>query len=191
MHTNITPPVHYSYIIRADALAAERLHQTRQSPQSSFWVSPLQWRHNGHDGVSNNQPHDCLLKRLFRHRSKKTSKLRVIGFWAGNYSPHKWPVTRKMFPFDDVIMPFWGAETTIHRVWLIVLYTRRRLHFLMFTKEDTTSEHRELILEYNRIFQVSAKRVTIIKWCYQAFLQIFVGSNKYKEDNSRRMIWYS
>ena len=20
-------------------------------------------------------------------------------------SPHKWPVTRKMFPFDDVIMP--------------------------------------------------------------------------------------
>ena len=21
-------------------------------------------------------------------------------------SPHKWPVTRKMFPFDDVIMPF-------------------------------------------------------------------------------------
>ena len=22
-------------------------------------------------------------------------------------SPHKWPVTRKMFPFDDVIMIFW------------------------------------------------------------------------------------
>ena len=22
-------------------------------------------------------------------------------------SPHKWPVTRKMFPFDDVIMDFW------------------------------------------------------------------------------------
>ena len=21
--------------------------------------------------------------------------------------PHKWPVTRKMFPFDDVIMSFW------------------------------------------------------------------------------------
>ena len=23
-------------------------------------------------------------------------------------SPHKWPVTRKMFPFDDVIIPSWG-----------------------------------------------------------------------------------
>ena len=67
---------------------------------------PLRWRHNGHDGVSNHQPHHCLLNRLFGCRSKKTSKLRVTGLCAGN-SPgtvHKWPVTRKMFPFDDVIM---------------------------------------------------------------------------------------
>ena len=45
---------------------------------------PLQWRHNGRDGVSNHQPHDCLLNRLFRRRSKKTSKLRVSGLCAGN-----------------------------------------------------------------------------------------------------------
>ena len=32
-----------------------------------------------------------------RHRSKKISKLRVTGLCEGN-SPHKWPVTRKMFP---------------------------------------------------------------------------------------------
>ena len=70
---------------------------------------PLHWRHNDHNGVSNHQPHGCLLNRLFRHRSKKTSKLRVIGLCVGNSpgpvnSPHKGPVTRKMFPFDDVIM---------------------------------------------------------------------------------------
>ena len=149
----------------------------------------LQWRHNGRDSVSNHQPHDCLLSRLFRRRSKKTSKLRVTGLCAGNSpatgefpaqmasnaenvsiwwrhhvnsffffllltaftdflqgwligtweitsswqwrynepdgrskktskprvaglcvgnspvnSPHKWPITRNMFPFDDVIM---------------------------------------------------------------------------------------
>ena len=67
----------------------------------------LRWRHNGHDSVSNHQPHDCLLNRLFRRRSKKTSKLRVTGICVRNSpvnSPHKWPVTRKMFPFDDVIM---------------------------------------------------------------------------------------
>ena len=45
---------------------------------------PSQWRHNGRDSVSNHQPHDCLLKGLFRRRSKKTWKLRVTGLCAGN-----------------------------------------------------------------------------------------------------------
>ena len=44
----------------------------------------LQWRHNGRNSVSNHQPHDCLLNRLFRRRSKKISKLRVTGLCAGN-----------------------------------------------------------------------------------------------------------
>ena len=69
----------------------------------------LRWRHNERDGVWNHQPNDCLLNRLFRFRSKETSKLRVTGLCAGN-SPvtcefsHKGPVTRKMFPFDCVII---------------------------------------------------------------------------------------
>ena len=42
---------------------------------------------------------------------KKTPKLRVTGLCAGNSLgtgefPHKWPVTRKRFPFDDVIMSY-------------------------------------------------------------------------------------
>ena len=50
-----------------------------------FFIShSLQWRHNGRDTVSNHQPHDFLLKRLFRLRSKKTSKLHVTGLCAGN-----------------------------------------------------------------------------------------------------------
>ena len=44
----------------------------------------LQWRHNERDCVANHQPHDCLLNRLFRRRSKKTSKHRVTGFCVGN-----------------------------------------------------------------------------------------------------------
>ena len=44
----------------------------------------LQLRHNDHDGVSNHQPHGCLLNRLFKRRSKKTSKLRVTGLCVGN-----------------------------------------------------------------------------------------------------------
>ena len=38
--------------------------------------------------VSNHQPHGCVLNRLFRRRSKKTSKLRVAGLCVGN-----WPGT--------------------------------------------------------------------------------------------------
>ena len=64
----------------------------------------LLWRHNGHDGVSNHQPCDCLLNRLFRRRSKKTSKLRVTGLCVGNSPVTGGPVARKMFPFDEVIM---------------------------------------------------------------------------------------
>ena len=66
--------------------------------------STLQWRHNERDGVSNHQRIDCLLNCIFRRRSMKTSKLRVTGLVGEFNSPHKDPVTRKMFPFDDVIM---------------------------------------------------------------------------------------
>ena len=50
----------------------------------SLAAATLRWRHNGHDSVSNHQHHDCLLNRLFRRRSKKTSKLRVTGRCVGN-----------------------------------------------------------------------------------------------------------
>ena len=50
---------------------------------SLVWRQTLQWRHNERDGDSNHQPHNCLLNRLFRRRSKKTSKLRVTGLCAG------------------------------------------------------------------------------------------------------------
>ena len=49
-----------------------------------FSFISLRWRHIERDGVSNHQPHDCLLKHLFRRKSKETSKLRVIGLCVGN-----------------------------------------------------------------------------------------------------------
>ena len=71
-----------------------------------IYFSSLLWRHNGRDGASNHELHHCLLNRL---SFKKTSKLRVTGLCGGVHrwpvnSPHKWPVTWKMFPFDYVIM---------------------------------------------------------------------------------------
>ena len=47
-------------------------------------LSLLQWRHNGRDGISNHQPHHCLLNHLFVCRSKKTPKLHITGLCVGN-----------------------------------------------------------------------------------------------------------
>ena len=61
-----------------DVLVQQRRNSSRLA------VDSLLWRHNGRDGVSNHQPRDCLLNRLFRLWSKKTSKHRVTGLCAGN-----------------------------------------------------------------------------------------------------------
>ena len=60
---------------------SNHMHMTHQMRIISY---SLQCRHNEHDSVSNHQPHDCFLNRLFRRRSKKTSKLHVTGLCAGN-----------------------------------------------------------------------------------------------------------
>ena len=81
--------------------------QSSLSKYRYVWTSAcfsisLQWRHNEHDGVSNHQPQDCLLNRLIK-ASASLAFVREIHRRPVN-SPHKGPVTRKMFPFDDVIM---------------------------------------------------------------------------------------
>ena len=98
----------------------------------------LHWSHNDDDGVSNHQPQDCLLNRLFRHRSKKTSKLRVTGRCVGNSpgpvnSPHKGPVTRKMFPFDDVIMLDGVMKFCSHNRMIV---NESKTQFMQFGKRE-------------------------------------------------------
>ena len=97
--------------------------QSEVKPDQSNNAVELQWRHNDRHGVSNNQPHDCLLNGLFRRKSKKTSELRITGFVKGIHrwpvnSPQPEPVTRKMFSFDDVIM-ISADKKWLVRSWLI------------------------------------------------------------------------
>ena len=89
-----------------------------------LWELTLQWRHNEHDGVSNHQPGDCLLNRLFRRRSKKTSKLRVTGLCVG-YSPvtGEFPTQRASHSVDSPSMVdpqwniwYWGSKWNFHTV---------------------------------------------------------------------------
>ena len=66
---------------------------------------------------------------LFRRWSKKKSKLRVTGLLRGSHrgqvnSPHKWPVTRKMFPSDDVIVWNHNHNTTKHNKTVCIICGR-------------------------------------------------------------------
>ena len=84
-------------------------------PAVGITMAPLlQWRHNERYGVSNHQPHVCLLNRLFKVPIKENIKVRGLPRWPVN-SPHKWPSTRKMFPFDYVIMVRWFLHN--RNVW--------------------------------------------------------------------------
>ena len=66
----------------------------------------LQWRHNEPDGVSNHQPHDCLLNHFSRRRPKKTSKLRVTGLCAGN-SPVTGEFPAQMASYEENVSIWW------------------------------------------------------------------------------------
>ena len=67
------------------------------------------WRHNERDGVSNHQRaivYSTVYSGADQRKHQSSASLAFVrGFhrWPVN-SPHKGPVTRKMFPFDDVIM---------------------------------------------------------------------------------------
>ena len=102
----------------------------------------LLWRHNGCDGVSNHQPHDCLLNRLFRPRSKKTSNLRITGLCAGNSPvidefPTQMASNVEMFSFDGVIMK--QNWSFIYQQWTI--YARTFLMLLVFSMAKRLAQH--------------------------------------------------
>ena len=71
----------------------------------------LRWRHNGLDSVSNHQPPGCLLNRLFRRKSKKTSKLRVTGLCAGN-SPGTGEFSAQMASYAENVSIWWRHHDT-------------------------------------------------------------------------------
>ena len=93
-----------------------------QSLMHYVGIYTLRWRHDGYGGVSNHQPHHCLLNRLVRRRSKKTSKFRVSGRCSGNS-----PVTGE-FPAQrasnaENFSTWWrhhdyvGLDRTMRAVW--------------------------------------------------------------------------
>ena len=106
----------------------EKYHVKHVPLSRSSYTS--QWRHNEHDGVWNHRRLDCLLNRLFKRRSKKTSKLRVTGLCDG-YSPvtGEFPAQRAT---DTENVSIWWRHHATERIdtgggKLANTYTIRRL----------------------------------------------------------------
>ena len=105
-----------------------------------FRESTLRWRHNGCDSVSNHLPHDCLLNRLFRRRSKKTSKLCVTGLCAGN-SPETGEFLAQMASNAENVSIWWRHHDLVKlyswdvkkRVWHHCMYLKRKSHLSSFS----------------------------------------------------------
>ena len=69
----------------------------------------LQWRHNGCDAsqiTSLTSVYSTIYSGADQRKHQSSTSLAFL--WGNHRWPvnslHKWPVTRKMFPFDDVIM---------------------------------------------------------------------------------------
>ena len=93
----------------------------------------LLWRHNGSDGVSYHQPQHCLLNRLIRRGSKKTSKLRVTGLCAGN-SPVTGEFPAQMASNAEIVSIWWrhreaGYRQTKWTGWVYCLVKMSTLSF--------------------------------------------------------------
>ena len=84
---------------------------------------------------------------------KHQSSMSLAFVWGPVNSPHKWPVTRKMFPFDDVIM---NCSDTI-RIWIRVWTLRR--HSIAHPNRWAMGC---FLLGFWR-------KLTLLKWCYTVF----------------------
>ena len=101
---------------------------------------PSQWRHNELHGVSDHQPHDCLLDRLFRLRSKKTSTLRATGICDGNSPRHRW-IPRIRASDAELCCFLWSApEPTVEQaIETLVIWDAIELIITSWRSYDVTA----------------------------------------------------
>ena len=115
-------------------LPSKQCHRTNRLhilyDRSAFHCSEyiLHCRHNGHDGVSNHLPYDCLLDRLFGRRSQKTSKLRVTGLRVGN-SPWTGEIPARMASNVENVSIWWRHHDTAHHLIVNKLRQRQNGHY--------------------------------------------------------------
>ena len=95
---------------------------TMQYRTTMYGVHRKQWRHNERVDISYNRGLDCLLIRLFRRKSKRTSKLRVTGLCEGN-SPGTGEFPAQRTSNAENVSIWWRHHENIcwFEVWFVVI----------------------------------------------------------------------
>ena len=153
----------------------------------------LQWRHNERHNVPNHRRIYYLLNRLSRHTLKRKHQSSASpAFLRGIHrrpvdSPPKWPVTRRMFPFDDVttivymvhavlcffgwfkpIFPYPSGLLDKHQV---PVKTRYKYHLMVYMKQRTTNRR----VHYSDVIMgATASQITSLTTVYSA---VYSGVN--------------
>ena len=131
----------------------------------------LRWHHNGRDGVSDHQPHDCLLSSLFMRRSKKTSKLRVTGLCEGNS-----PVTGE-FP----------SQTTSKTENISIWWRHRVRMDLRWRKIEAATFHAPRLFHYGVLTHWGLWKIAR-HFAGDIFKNIFMGP--YFDSNFTAVCWW-
>ena len=99
---------------------------------SYFLTQPLQWRHNERDGfqiTSVTIVYSTICSGVDQRKHQSSASLvfvRGIHRWPVN-SPHKGPVTPKIFQFDDVIMKSERCHVVFFQCWCVSMLTCKRM----------------------------------------------------------------
>ena len=118
---------------------------------------PLQWRHNGCNSVSNHQPYDCLVNRLFRRWSKKISKPRVTGLCARN-SPGTGEFPAQMASYAENVSIWWR-----HHAWFwLQSYTYYRPSFYGYHEFRITFMNRITLYEIDDEFSANIRAYHVL-----------------------------
>ena len=128
--------------------SSSRCMKTKENEKGS-----LRWRHNERDSVSNHQPHDCLRNRLFRRRSKKTSKLRLTGLCVGK-SPGTDEFPAQMASYAENVSIWWRH----HGMFMVVIHYN---DITWVTRRPKSSVTR---LFFHRLVQANNDSIKTMQW---------------------------
>ena len=153
---------------------------------SSITKMPLRWRHDGCDSVSNHQPRECLLRRLIRRTSKKTSKLCVTGLCAGN-SPETGEFRAQMASNAENVSIWWRhhavsrctMDLEAHFDWSAheIIFAYVHMNFMYISYDILSEFHINFIwTSYDLVpnFTINLYRRTLVN-CMQTSCELHVN----------------